>query len=87
MGNFTAGNTCMTTGGSCSVNTTSTSAGADTMRASTMVAVGCTTANGPVLLSRATGTASPGHVNGDDATKKWANDRWRRTSAGCRIAM
>ncbi len=40
VGSFTAGNTCVTSGGSCSINTTSSVGGNDTMQASTTVTVG-----------------------------------------------
>jgi hypothetical protein len=68
-------NPCTTSGGtgSCSVDTTSTSAGQDTMQAETTVAVGSSTPGGPVSLFRKTGTASPGHANGGNAVKKWAD--------------
>src|SRR4029079_7215024 len=64
-------NPCLTVGGSCGIDTTSTSAGNDTMRASASVSVF------GIPFTLTTGTAKPGHVNSDDATKHWADDSVR----------
>ena len=81
----TSPNPCTTLGGSCSVATTSTSAGHDQMQASTTVAVGSTTPNGPVALTRTTGSASPGHGNSANANKLWISTSVINESGGADI--
>ena len=65
--------------------TTSTSAGHDQMQASTTVAVGSTTPNGPVALTRTTGSASPGHGNSANANKLWISTSVINESGGADI--
>jgi hypothetical protein len=82
VGSITSTNPCTTTNGSCSVDTTSSSAGHDTMQASTTLDVGGTTPGGPVSLTRTTGTASVGHANGDNAGKLWIATKVINESGG-----
>jgi hypothetical protein len=67
VGHFLAGNTCTTAGGTgtCTIDTTSSVAGDDTMQASTTLAVG------GVTLTRTTGQPAPGHANSGNAVKHW----------------
>jgi uncharacterized repeat protein (TIGR01451 family) len=65
VGTFTGATTCTTTGGACTIPTTSGVVGDDVVRATTTVTV-----DGDAL-TRATGTDAPGHANGDDANKHW----------------
>ena len=67
VGSFVAGNQCTIANGAgtCTIDTTSTKPGDDTMSASTTLSVG------GVSLTRTTGTAAPGHANGDNAVKNW----------------
>src|SRR5262249_5063380 len=67
VGHFTGVNTCTITNGlgTCTVDTTSSVAGDDTMQASTTLAVG------GVTLTRTTGQPAPGHANSGNAVKHW----------------
>jgi uncharacterized repeat protein (TIGR01451 family) len=65
VGSFKAGKSCVTSGGTCTITTTSAKAGNDTMQASTTVTVG------GVALTRTTGQAAPAHANGGNAIKHW----------------
>jgi uncharacterized repeat protein (TIGR01451 family) len=65
VGHFTAGSSCDTAAGSCTITTVSTTVGDDTVSASTTLTV-----NG-VSMTRTTGTTAPGHVNGVNAVKHW----------------
>jgi hypothetical protein len=65
VGSFSAGNTCVTVAGDCTIVTTSASPGDDTMQASTTLAVA------GVTMTRTTGQSAPGHANGPNAIKHW----------------
>ena len=65
VGSFTSSATCTTTSGSCKTTDVSSTAGDDTVRASTTLTVGS------VQMTRATGTTAPGHANSADAIKHW----------------
>ena len=72
VGSFTgsAPHTCTTmtisgVAGQCTITTTSSVPGTDTMQATTTVSVG------GVSMTRTTGTAAPGHANSGNATKTW----------------
>jgi uncharacterized repeat protein (TIGR01451 family) len=65
VGAFLAGNTCTTVNGSCTVTTSSSSAGTDTIQASATVTVD------GVTMTRTTGQTAPGHANSPNAVKTW----------------
>ena len=65
VGAFIAGNTCTTASGACTVTTTSSTGGTDTIQASATVTVG------GVTMTRTTGLTAPGHANSANATKTW----------------
>jgi hypothetical protein len=67
VGHFTGGNTCTTSGGTgtCTIDTTSSVAGDDTMQAAVTLSVG------GVVLTRTTGQPAPGHTNSGNAVKHW----------------
>ena len=65
VGSFTSSANCTTTGGSCTTTDVSSTAGDDTVRATTTLSVG------GVSMTRATGTTAPGHANSADAAKHW----------------
>jgi hypothetical protein len=67
VGSFVAGNTCTISNGlgTCTIDTTSTVAGDDTMQASTTLVVS------GITMTRTTGQPAPGHNNGPNAIKHW----------------
>ena len=72
VGSFTgaAPHTCTTQtiaslAGQCTITTVSTVVGTDHMQATTTLSVG------GISMTRTTGTAAPGHLNSDNATKTW----------------
>ncbi len=69
VGHFLSGNTCTTTGGSCTITTSSSTVGNDTMQASVTVTVPAVA--GGATMTRTTGIAAPGHSNGPNAIKHW----------------